>query len=107
MLVDEAAIRIQVQTPDHVPVVGLVAASGGRILLVEAPYRYTALNEYLVAHPNADRRAMVRQNGFIILGAETNALLTLYVARQGPGDSRWSPLQEPHSRFHHGEELRR
>lgn len=57
MLRDGTAIRMQNQTPDHVLVVGLVAASGGRLLLVEAPYQYTALNEYLAAHPNADRRA--------------------------------------------------
>lgn len=86
MLSDVAAIRTLNRTPYHVPVVGLVAAAGGRLLLVEAPYQYTALKEYLAAHPHTDRQAMVRQNELTFLTVGT--LLAIFVACKDLGDSR-------------------
>ena len=59
MLVAEAALRRSHESPRHVPVAG-VYQQGGRTFLVEAPYQYTGLEDYLAASTTADRMSLVR-----------------------------------------------
>ena len=62
MLKNEAHIRRRHQTANHVPVSGLYQASlthGGSSFLIEAPYHYVDLKEYLSANPGIDRKSLV------------------------------------------------
>ncbi|KAJ3513682.1 hypothetical protein NMY22_g14971 [Coprinellus aureogranulatus] len=61
MLVSQALLRAEHQTPRHLPLAGIFqssAALGNRFFLVEAPYHHIPLAEYLATHPHADRRLL-------------------------------------------------
>ncbi|KAJ3537427.1 hypothetical protein NMY22_g5594 [Coprinellus aureogranulatus] len=63
-LVAEARLRREYYTEKHVRVAGIYRtgdAFGSRIYLVEAPYQYTKLKEYLAVHPEVNRLDLFKE----------------------------------------------
>ena len=62
-LVAQAVLRRTHHSPSHTPVAGVyctAAEQGSCVFLVEAPYHYTQLGEYLTTTRDADRLLLVR-----------------------------------------------
>ncbi|TEB25495.1 hypothetical protein FA13DRAFT_1738221 [Coprinellus micaceus] len=69
MLMNEARLRRRHQTANHVPVSGVYQATlahGSSSFLIEAPYHYVPLKEYLSANPDADRKPLLKEALHII-----------------------------------------
>ncbi|TEB25487.1 kinase-like protein [Coprinellus micaceus] len=73
-----AFLRRQHPSSRHVPISGVYqedASLGGRVFLVESPYRYVGLREYIAANPGAERRLLLKRALEIIVDLHSRGLV--------------------------------